>query len=151
MPSRQLACCTHGRSHTRSPGVSIMRVDSRELPLSAIPVCQLLPCHLGPPRPMLSISLYITGCLDCTIGAFHILDPLMWMLPLYLHVNQKSNDDDGGSCHCHVRFGAVDRGLSVKPGLGHWQTVQAQIRCCKTGHLIRVCIVCLNYRKLRVK
>ena len=27
-PSRQLACCTHGRSHTRSPGVSIMRVDS---------------------------------------------------------------------------------------------------------------------------
>ena len=20
--------------------------------------------------------------------------PLMWMLPLYLHVNQKSNDDD---------------------------------------------------------
>ena len=26
--SRQLACCTHGRSHTRSPGVSIMRVDS---------------------------------------------------------------------------------------------------------------------------
>ena len=26
--SRQLACCTHGRSHTRSPGVSIMRVNS---------------------------------------------------------------------------------------------------------------------------
>ena len=22
-PSRQLACCTHGRSHTRSPGVSV--------------------------------------------------------------------------------------------------------------------------------
>ena len=44
-PSRQLACCTHGRSHTRSPGVSIMRVDSRELPLSAIPLCQLLPGH----------------------------------------------------------------------------------------------------------
>ena len=54
-PSRQLACCTHGRSHTRSPGVSIMRVDSWELPLSAIPLCQLLPSHLGPPRPMLSI------------------------------------------------------------------------------------------------
>ena len=28
-----------------------MRVDSRELPLSAIPLCQLLPCHFGPPRP----------------------------------------------------------------------------------------------------
>ena len=27
-PSRQLACCMHGRSHTRSPGVSIMRVNS---------------------------------------------------------------------------------------------------------------------------
>ena len=33
-----------------------MRVDSQELPLSAIPLCQLLPCHLGPPRPLLSRS-----------------------------------------------------------------------------------------------
>ena len=33
-----------------------MRVDSRELPLSAISLCQLLPCHLGPPK--LSINLY---------------------------------------------------------------------------------------------
>ena len=41
-PFRQLACCTHDISHTRSPGVSIMRVDSWELPLSAIPLCQLL-------------------------------------------------------------------------------------------------------------
>ena len=37
-PSRQLACCTNVRSCTRSPGMSIMRVDIRELPLSAIPV-----------------------------------------------------------------------------------------------------------------
>ena len=37
-----------------TPHISIMRVDSWELPLSAIPLCQLLPCHLGPPRPMLS-------------------------------------------------------------------------------------------------
>ena len=37
-PSRLLACCTHGRSHNISPGMSIMRVDSQELPLSAIPV-----------------------------------------------------------------------------------------------------------------
>ena len=49
-----------------------MRVDSRELPLSAIPLWQLLPCHLGPLRPTLSINLYVKGCLDCTIGAFHI-------------------------------------------------------------------------------
>ena len=48
--------------------MSIMRVDSRELPLSAIPLCQLLPCHLRPPRPSLSINLYVKGCLDCTIG-----------------------------------------------------------------------------------
>ena len=37
--STSVAFCTHGRSHTRSPGTSIMRVDSRELPLSAIPLC----------------------------------------------------------------------------------------------------------------
>ena len=37
----------HGRSHTRSPGMSIMRVDSRELSLSTIPLCQLLPCHFS--------------------------------------------------------------------------------------------------------
>ena len=34
-----------------------MRVDGWELPLSAIPLCQLFPCHLGPPRPTLSINL----------------------------------------------------------------------------------------------
>ena len=44
---------------------------SWELPLSAIPLCQLLPCHLGPIRPTLSINLYITGCLDCTVGVVH--------------------------------------------------------------------------------
>ena len=43
------------------------------------------------------------------------------------------------------------RGLSVKLGLGHWQTVQTQIRRRRTWRLIRICIVCLNYRKLRVK
>ena len=49
-----------------------MRVDSRELPLSAIPLCQLLQCYLGPPRPTLSLNLYVKGCLDCTTGAFHM-------------------------------------------------------------------------------
>ena len=53
-----------------------MRFDSRELPLSAIPLCQLLPCHLWPPRPMLSLNLYVKGCLDCTIGAFHMSIPV---------------------------------------------------------------------------
>ena len=45
------------RSHPRSPGVSIKRVDSQKLPLSVIPLCQLLPCRLGLPRPMLSINV----------------------------------------------------------------------------------------------
>ena len=49
-----------------------MRVDSWELPLSAISLCQLLPCHLGLPRLTLSLNLYVKGCLDCTIGAFHV-------------------------------------------------------------------------------
>ena len=52
-----------------------MRVDGRELPLSAIPLCQLFPCHLGPPRPTLSINQYVEGCLDCIIGAFHMSIP----------------------------------------------------------------------------
>ena len=52
-----------------------MRVDSRELPLSAIPLCQLSPCHLGPPRSTLSLNLYVKSCLDCTIGAFHMSIP----------------------------------------------------------------------------
>ena len=33
-----------------------MRVDSRELPLSAIPLCQLLPCHFGPRFPSTCMS-----------------------------------------------------------------------------------------------
>ena len=52
-----------------------MRVDSRELPLATIPLCQLLPCHFGPPKPTLSINLYVKGCLDCTIVAFHMSIP----------------------------------------------------------------------------
>ena len=71
----QLAGLLHAWQLTRSPGTSIMRVDSRELPLSAIPLCQLLPCHFGPPRPTLSINLYVKGCLDCTTGAFHMSIP----------------------------------------------------------------------------
>ena len=43
------------------------------------------------------------------------------------------------------------RGLSVKPGLGHWQTVQTQIRCRRKRRLMRARTVCLNYRKLSVK
>ena len=44
-----------------------MRFDSRELPLSAIPLCQLLPCHLWPPRPMLSINCRSNGVLTAPL------------------------------------------------------------------------------------
>ena len=47
--------------------MSIMRVDGRELPLSAIPLCQLFPCHLGPPRPTLSINLYVKAVLTAPL------------------------------------------------------------------------------------
>ena len=52
------------------------------------------------------------------------------------------------------RQSAVASGLSLKPSLGHlghWKTVPNQIRSRRTRHLIRVCTVCLNYRKLRVE
>ena len=43
----------HGISHTRSPGTCIYKLSwgliAESFP-SAIPLCQLLPCHLGPPR-----------------------------------------------------------------------------------------------------
>ena len=50
----------------------------RERPLSVIFLCQLLLCHLGPPRSTLwsSINLYVTGCLDCTLGAFLMSIPV---------------------------------------------------------------------------
>ena len=50
-----------------------MRVDSRE-PLSTIPLCQLLPCHFGPPRPTLSINLskaVLTAPLERSTCPYH--------------------------------------------------------------------------------
>ena len=64
---RKIGSFTPGckRSHVcRSQGVSVMSVDSRKLPLSAIP-----PCHLGPPRLRLSISsqAVLTAPLECSL------------------------------------------------------------------------------------
>ena len=47
-----------------------------------------------------------------------------------------------------VTQSAMWKRLSVKPGLGHWQTVQTQIS--KMGCLIKVCTICLNYKKLKI-
>ena len=63
-----------------------MRVDSPEFPLSAIPLCQQLPCHLGPLKPKLSINLYAKGCLDCTIGVFHMSIPAESLLYNEVHI-----------------------------------------------------------------
>ena len=79
-------------------------VDGGELPISAIPLCQLFPCHLGPPRPTLSINLYVKGCLDCTIGAFHMSIP------------SESPDKNGlmvNICTIYYRISRVERKTMV--------------------------------------
>ena len=46
-------------------------------------------------RLMIDISGDMVGDLPCVQQASYLEGgPLMWMLPLYLHVNQKSDDDD---------------------------------------------------------
>ena len=70
-----------GYWYTKSPGMSIMRVESQELQLSAIPLCQLFPCHLGSPRPTLSINLYVKGCMSKLSWLHH------WSIP---HVHTSS-------------------------------------------------------------
>ena len=66
-----------------------MRVDSIELPLSAIPLCQLLPCHLCLPRPTISINLYVKGCLDCTIME-RSTGPYQWSLLSFRMMSRSS-------------------------------------------------------------
>ena len=45
-----------------------------KLPLSAISLCQLLPCHLGPTRPVFFINCMSLADLT-TVGAFHVSIP----------------------------------------------------------------------------
>ena len=66
----------HSRSHTWSPGAPFLRVNCRELPLTAVFLCQFLPCLLGPPCPPLAFNLYITCCSDCTTRTLHMLKPV---------------------------------------------------------------------------
>ena len=77
--------------------MSIMRDYSQELPFSAIRLCQLLPCHLGPHNPMLSINLNVKGCLDCTIGAFHVSIPVE--PSLLIRSRSKLSSPAGSSLH----------------------------------------------------
>ena len=40
------------------------------------------------------VDIWCEICHACSKPATWKRGPLMWILPLYLHVNQKSNDDD---------------------------------------------------------
>ena len=109
-----------------------MRVDSSELPLSAIPLCQLLPSHLGPPRPTLSINLYVKGCLDCTVGAFHMsipVEPSLFQYEIQVFNYEPCkylNGPDGGSV---LWFNIAD--LSDHCSVISLQTLEAWL--CHTG------------------
>ena len=60
-----------GRSHTRSQGMSIMRVQSQELPLSAIPLSDASTSSWASQAHIFH-QPYVKGCLDCTIGVYHM-------------------------------------------------------------------------------
>ena len=64
-----------GLLHTWQISYQISRYVYHESFHSLQSLCQLLLCHLGPPRSTLSINLYVKGSLDCTIGAFHMSIP----------------------------------------------------------------------------
>ena len=56
--------------------------DRREWKLSAIDPHDRDTCRSGVRSAMRAASQYLEG------------GPLLWILPLYLHINQKSDDDD---------------------------------------------------------
>ena len=62
-----------------------MRVNPGEFLLSAIFFHQLLPWHLGPPGPMLTIHLYVMDALDCTVGALHMTTPAEPSIYIYIY------------------------------------------------------------------
>ena len=63
-------------------------LNQLSLPLSAIPLCQLLPSHLGPPRPTLSINLYVKGFLTAPLECSTC--PYQWSL-LSFRMNSRSS------------------------------------------------------------
>ena len=120
-----------------------MRVDSRELPLSAIPLCQLLPCHFGPPRPMLSIK----GCLDCTTGAFHMsISPSEWGPDPQCQAAQVADWTWLWQClaawHCRsvwslpCLFAADAEGLALSVAKSRWHgALRSAHKSCTHGHV----------------
>ena len=67
----QIAGLLHAwQIYTRSLVMSVMRFDSQELPLSTIPLCQLLPCHFGPPSTSMSRAV-LTAPLERSTYPYH--------------------------------------------------------------------------------
>ena len=127
-----------------------MRVYSRDLQLSAI-LCQLLPCHLGPLKPRLSINLYVEGCLDCTIRAFPMtipveFSPSEWCPDPQCQTTQVAHwiwwwqwlvawhCRSVWSLPCH--FAADVRGLALSMAKSHWHgALLSAHKSCRGSHL----------------
>ena len=146
-PSRYLACCTHGRSHTRSPGISIMRVDSQELPLSAIPLCQLLPCHLGPPhQPVCQKLSWLNHWSIPPVHSSGVSSPSEWSPDLQFQAAQVAHwiwwwqylaawyCRSLWSLPCH--FTADVGGLALSMAKSHWHgALHSAHKSCTHGHM----------------
>ena len=128
-----------------------MRVDSWELPLSAIPLCQLLPSHLGPPRPMLSINLMskavLTALLECSTCQYQRSLLSFSMRPRSSIPSPASSSMDlmvAVSCGltlqicliilCHFAADAVGRALVLAKF--HWHgALRSTHTCCTHSHV----------------
>ena len=122
-----------------------MRIDSRELPLSAIPLCQLLPCHFGPPRPTLSINLYFKGCLDCTT-TIEVFSPSEWGPDPQCQAAQVDHWTWWWQClvawHCRsvwslpCHFAADAGGLALSMAKSRWHgALHSTHKSCTHGHV----------------
>ena len=121
-----------------------MRVDSGELPLSAIILSQLLPCDLGPPRPTLSLNLYVKW----SIGAFDIgvFSPSEWGPDLQCQATQVVHWTWWWQClaawHCRsvwslpCHFTADAGGLALSIAKSHWHgALGSAYKSCTQGHV----------------
>ena len=90
LPGNWLAASIFRRSHTWSPGAPILRVNCRELPLTAVILRQIFQCKLGPPCPPPAINLFITCCSDCTSRRLHM--PKAGKPSLFLKMSLRSSN-----------------------------------------------------------
>ena len=128
-----------------------MRVDGQELPLSAVPLCQLFPCHLGPPRPMLSINLYVKGCRlhHWSVPHVHTIgvsSPSEWGPDPQCQAAQVAHWTWWWQCiavwHCSsvwslpCHFTADTGGMALSMAKSHWHSALRSTRkSCTHGHV----------------